>query len=108
MESIGALPLKIFPQARKISRGVILGFGGAVVMCFRCSGAARGCFLPETELSAFFQKIQKEPPGRLLELLGGSAAARLLAKLGFPATFGAGFARCMPKHATRNLAVSVY
>jgi len=72
IESMGALPLKIFPQALKISRGVILGLSWAVVICFRCSVGVPGCFLPETELLTFFQKIQKEQPRRLPELLGGS------------------------------------
>jgi hypothetical protein len=63
IESMGALPLKIFPQARKISRGVMLGFGGAVVMCFGCSGGAPGCFLPETELPACFSKDSKGTAG---------------------------------------------
>jgi hypothetical protein len=43
MESIGALPPRIFPQALKISRGVILGFGREVAMGVGCSGPVLGC-----------------------------------------------------------------
>src|SRR5580700_3589942 len=78
---MGALPLKIFPQALKISRGVILGLSWAVVMCVRCSGGVPGCFLAETEPLTFFQKIQNE------QLLGRSRGARLLTHPRFPGRF---------------------
>src|SRR5580658_4002055 len=101
---MGALPLKIFPQALKISRGVILGLSWAVVICFRCSVGVPGCFLPETELLTFFQKIQNSRVdcrnfSAGLEELGSSETQ-------LPGDFRGLWPRCMPRHAPRNLAVS--
>ena len=73
IESIGKLPRKILPQARRSSRGVILGFGSDIDMFLDANAGTPAALL------GFLPFFVPRDPGRRVQGWEGGAAVLGLA-----------------------------